>query len=141
MHSLVGQEVPVEISTFGHDTGEGQHIHMRCASALQGSGRRRESPPDAALAVNAVTGDITLYAAATNQGLYRLSTSSGVAFPSTPWQRVDTVLPADARIAAVEQGDITPTLGDGNAIVYATWKDKTTNTMVSAYTQFLVERA
>lgn len=113
----------------------GPYVKIMAGRTINGPALTTSTSP--ALAVNSETGDITLYAAATNQGLYRLSTSSGVAFPSTPWQRVDTVLPADARIAAVEQGDITPTLGDGNAIVYATWKDKTTNTMVSAYTQFL----
>jgi hypothetical protein len=113
----------------------GPYVKILAGRTVNGPALTTSTSP--ALAVNADNGDITLYAAATNQGLYRLSTHSGVAFPSTPWQRVDTVLPANARIAAVENGDITPGLGGGNAIVYATWQDKTTNTWVSAYTQYL----
>jgi Repeat of unknown function (DUF346) len=119
----------------GSTAAWGPFIKIMAGRTINGPALTTTTSP--ALAKNADNGDITLYAAATNQGLYRLSTHPGVAFPSTPWQRVDTVLPANARIAAVEQGDITPTLGNGNAIVYATWFDKASNKYVSAHTQFL----
>jgi hypothetical protein len=86
------------------------------------------------LAKDLDTGAITMYAAASNQGLYSLTKAANVGFPSaaTPWTRIDTVLPATARIAAAEVGD--------NAIVYATWNDKATGQIVTAYTQFLPDQ-
>jgi hypothetical protein len=118
----------------------GPYIKIMAGRTVNGPLFTTASSP--ALARNAATGQITLYAVSSQKGLYRLTKAPGVAFPTTPWERVDTVLPADARIAAVENGDLTqsptpPGEGAGNAIVYATWLDRTTTRVVAAYTQFL----
>jgi hypothetical protein len=84
------------------------------------------TPPS--LVRNPFTGQITMYAAHVNQGLFAITKAANTAF-SGSWVRIDTLLPAHARIAAATDGD--------NSIVYARFLDRSSGRYVLAYTQFL----
>lgn len=87
---------------------------------------KTKTPPS--LVQNPFTGRITMYAADLNYGLFAISKSVNTGFTSR-WNRIDTVLPSDARIAAATDGN--------NSIVYARFLDRSRNKVVLAYTQFI----
>ncbi len=138
--ALDGNRVLVAVSTpsgaiytkRGTSFAWGPYVKVLAPRTVSGPAFTTVTSPS--LVANTDSGLITLYAVGSNQGLYRLSKLPNAAFPSSvPWERIDTVLPAGARIAAAESGS-----GEtGDAIVYASWFDKATNAPVAAYTQFL----
>ena len=81
-----------------------------------------------ALVKNPETGAITLYAASSTTGLFAISKSANTAFTGQ-WFRLDSLLPADARIAAATNGSDT--------VVYATFLDRPSGQKLTAYTQYL----
>jgi hypothetical protein len=87
---------------------------------------KTSSPPS--LVRNPFTAQITMYAAHVNQGLFSITKTANTAFGGS-WVRIDTLLPAGARIAAGTDGD--------NSIVYARFLDRSSGQYVLAYTQFL----
>ncbi len=84
------------------------------------------TPP--ALVRNPETGAITMYAAHRNVGLFAISKAANAGFAGALWIRIDSVLPADARIAAATDGS--------NSIVYAQFLDRPSGQIITAYTQF-----
>jgi hypothetical protein len=82
------------------------------------------TPPS--LVRNPQNGQITMYAAHVNYGLFQITKNANTAF-SGFWTRLDTLLPSDARIAAGTDGS--------SAIVYATFLDRPSGQYVTAYTQ------
>jgi hypothetical protein len=83
-----------------------------------------------ALTRNQNTGAITMYAANSTFGLFAISKAATTGFTGSRWFRLDSVLPADARIAAATDGQ--------NSIVYARFMDRPSGQTITAYTQFLV---
>jgi hypothetical protein len=81
-----------------------------------------------ALVRNPETGAITMYAAHQNYGLFAISKAANTGFTGALWFRLDSVLPADARIAAATDGV--------DSIVYARFLDRSRNQTITAYTQF-----
>lgn len=77
---------------------------------------------------NPGNGRIFLYAVSTTYGLFTIDKPASVGFTGRLWRRVDSVLPADARIAAAADGD-------NNQIVYARFLDRPSGQYVTAYTQ------
>ena len=84
------------------------------------------TPP--ALVSNPDTGAITMYAASRTFGLFAISKAANASFTGALWFRIDSLLPADARIAAATDG--------ANTIVYARFLDKPSNQTLTAYTQY-----
>jgi hypothetical protein len=74
------------------------------------------------------SGAITMYAANQNVGLFRITKAANAGFTGALWVRIDSVLPADARISAATDGT--------NSIVYARFLDRPSNQILTAYTQF-----
>jgi Repeat of unknown function (DUF346) len=73
-------------------------------------------------------GEVSLFVANRTFGLFEITKPAGTNFVSREWQRIDSVLPADARIAAaVDAGDDT--------IVYARFLDRSSGQTLTAYTQ------
>jgi hypothetical protein len=87
-----------------------------------------KTPPS--LVRNPESGAITMYAANRNVGLFGIAKPAGASFAGALWFRIDSVLPADARIAAATDG--------GNSIVYAQFLDRPSGQTLTAYTQFTV---
>jgi hypothetical protein len=81
-----------------------------------------------ALTRNDNTGVITMYAANSTFGLFAISKAANTGFTGSRWFRLDSVLPADARIAAATDGR--------NSIVYARFLDRSSGQTITAYTQF-----
>jgi hypothetical protein len=77
---------------------------------------------------NPETAAITMYAANQNTGLFAISKAANAGFTGRLWFRIDSVLPADARISAATDSE--------NSIVYARFLDRPSNTILTAYTQF-----
>lgn len=77
---------------------------------------------------NPNNGRITIYAASTTYGLFGITKPASVGFTGRLWERIDSVLPSDARIAGAVDGD-------NNRIVYATFLDRPSGQYVTAYTQ------
>jgi hypothetical protein len=80
---------------------------------------------------NPDTGVITMYAVNENVGLFAISKAPNAGFTGAFWFRIDSVLPADARIAAATTGPDT--------IVYAQFRDGPSGQNLTAYTQFTTE--
>lgn len=75
------------------------------------------------------SGNITMYAAGSNSGLFAISKPVNAGFAGAVWFRIDTVLPSDAEIAAATNGTDT--------IVYARFLDRPSGQTLTAYTQYL----
>jgi hypothetical protein len=75
-------------------------------------------------------GNVSLFVANRTVGLFQITKPAGTNFESRQWQRVDSLLPADARIAAaVDAGN--------NTIVYARFLDRSRGQILTSYTQHL----
>jgi hypothetical protein len=85
-----------------------------------------KTPPS--LVRNPDTGAITMYAAHQNFGLFAISKAANAGFTGSLWFRIDSLLPADARISAATDGT--------NSIVFARFLDKPSGQTLTAYTQF-----
>jgi hypothetical protein len=85
-----------------------------------------KTPP--ALVRNPNNGQITMYAALQNTGLFAITKNANASFTGSLWFRLDSLLPADARIAAATDGT--------NSIVYARFLDRPSGQTVTAFTQF-----
>lgn len=75
------------------------------------------------------TNVITMYAVSSTYGLFAISKNSGASFTGAKWNRLDSLLPSDARIAAATNGD--------DSIVYARFLDRPSGQTITAYTQYL----
>lgn len=75
------------------------------------------------------SGAITMYAVSQNVGLFAIAKSANASFTGALWFRIDSVLPADARIAAATDGT--------NSIVFARFLDRPRGQVLTAYTQFI----
>lgn len=74
-------------------------------------------------------GVITMYVASSTTGLFAISKAANASFTGSLWYRLDSLLPADARIAAATNG--------ADSIVYARFLDRPSGTTLTAYTQYL----
>jgi hypothetical protein len=81
-----------------------------------------------ALVRNPDTNAITMYAASKTVGLFAISKAANAGFTGARWFRIDSLLPADARIAAATDGP--------DSIVYARFLDRPSGQNLTAYTQF-----
>jgi Repeat of unknown function (DUF346) len=73
-------------------------------------------------------GRVSLFVANRTVGLFEITKPAGTNFESRQWERIDSLLPADARIAAA--------VDDGNdTIVYARFLDRSSGQTLTTYTQ------
>ncbi len=75
------------------------------------------------------SGAITMYAASRTFGLFAISKAANAGFTGSLWNRLDSVLPPNAYIAAATNGS--------DSIVYARFTDSSTGQTLTAYTQYL----
>jgi hypothetical protein len=87
------------------------------------------APPS--LVVNPDSGQVTLFAASRTYGLYSIYKEANAGFSNAVWNRIDSVLPPNARIAAATNGQ--------DAIVYARFTDTSTRKVLTAFTEYTAD--
>jgi hypothetical protein len=85
-----------------------------------------KTPPS--LVRNMRTGAISMYAASSGNGLFELDKPAAAGFANRLWERIDSVLPSDARISAAVNVH-------NDTVVYARFLDRSSGRYITTYTE------